>query len=138
MTGHLVLTSVHADNTVSAISRLIELGASQRTLANVVSGIIAQRLLRLCCTACAVTEATKDATKPCPVCRGSGYHGRVAIFECLLMSESLSKKLMSGEPELCLAEQAVADGTMMLQHSAEQLVASGRTNTDELVRVLGN
>ena len=138
MTGHLVLTSVHADNAVSALSRLIELGASQRQLANVVSGVIAQRLLRTKCAACADTETTQADNKACTACNGTGYHGRVAIFECLLMTDALSEKLISGASESCLVEQASADGTVRLQQSAQALVATGKTNHDELVRVLGN
>jgi len=138
MTGHLVLTSVHADNTVSALSRLIELGASHRVLANVVSGVIAQRLIRLRCAACTSIAEIKHETTTCTVCRGSHYHGRVAIFECLRMSESLSAKLLCGESESRLMEHAKSDGTKTLQQSAQQLVASGKTSKEELVRVLGN
>jgi len=138
MTGHLVLTSVHADNSVGALSRLIELGASQRQLANVVRGVVAQRLLRLRCTACADKQTTTAASHACTACRGTRYHGRVAIFECLLMTDTLSTKLISGASESCLAEQAVADGTVLLQQSAQALVTYGKTTHDELVRVLGN
>jgi general secretion pathway protein E/type IV pilus assembly protein PilB len=106
LTGHLVMTTLHTSNTVETIVRLVDLGIEPWIIANALSVILAQRLVRLVCTACAQTvELTSDVVEDdevlmargarvacargCKECRGTGYRGRIAIFEVLEMNDEM-------------------------------------------------
>jgi general secretion pathway protein E len=106
LTGHLVMTTLHTSNTVETIVRLVDLGIEPWIIANALSVILAQRLVRVVCPACAETvELTRDVVEEdevlmpkgarvanvrgCRECRGTGYRGRVAIFEVLEISDEI-------------------------------------------------
>jgi general secretion pathway protein E/type IV pilus assembly protein PilB len=106
LTGHLVMTTLHTSNTVETIVRLVDLGIEPWIIANALTVVLAQRLVRLVCTSCAETVELKDdiveddevlmskgarvaAAKGCKDCRGTGYRGRVAIFEVLEMNDEI-------------------------------------------------
>jgi general secretion pathway protein E/type IV pilus assembly protein PilB len=106
LTGHLVMTTLHTSNTVETIVRLVDLGIEPWIVANALTVVLAQRLVRLVCTSCAETVELKDdiveddevlmgkgarvaVARGCKECRGTGYRGRVAIFEVLEMTDEI-------------------------------------------------
>lgn len=131
MTGHLVLTSTHAEDCVGVIGRLIDLGASRSVLASVLSGVLSQRLLRKRCTHCDQPQSD------CGVCGGVGYSGRLALFECLLLSAELQSLLHDAASPEQLRAQAKNDGFQSLEMQAESLMRNGVTTAEEITRVLG-
>lgn len=132
MTGHRVLTTLHASDTFSAIDRLLELGLSRELLSRNLRCIVSQRLVRKLCTEC---EADKH--KDC-VCRGSGYRGRQAVMEILVITPAIATliRAQAGREELLL--EARIDGYETLFELARQLSIQGVTDTEEICRVLGN
>ena len=131
MTGHLVLTSTHADDCVGAINRLTELGAKRSVLANVLVGMVSQRLIRKLCLHCRGQAAS------CGVCGRAGYSGRIALFECLNVTDAFSDLLQSGASVAQLLNQARADGMTPLSAAAREQVGKGLTTQSEIERALG-
>ncbi len=165
LTGHLVLSSLHTNNAMGAIPRLIELGTKPTLISPAVNVIIGQRLVRCLCdckesytpaqesiksikkvlsiiSPKAKVEIPKNIKKlyrpkGCPKCNGTGYKGRIGIFEVLTISENIEKLIleMAGETDLALA--ALEDGMItMLQDGILKAVA-GITSIDEVKRVTG-
>lgn len=131
MTGHLVLTSTHADDCIGAINRLAELGASRSVLASVLAGVVSQRLIRKACTHC-------DHDKLCGACGGEGYSGRIALFESLDISSAFTGMLNNNAPVTVMREQAYKDGMKSLKDVAWGHERNGLTTRDEIERVLGH
>lgn len=131
MTGHLVLTSTHADDCISAISRLLELGAQRAIVASVLCGVIAQRLIRKVCNHCSASGSS------CVVCGGTGFSGRIPLFECLHASDAFSALLQAGAADEKLLAQARDDGMISLVEEACAQLNLGRTTNSEIGRVLG-
>ena len=132
LTGHQVLTSVHAGDAVAAIGRLRELGAAPGVLAEVLAGVVSQRLLRTRCGAC---EGHGDAL--CRHCGGRGLHGRRAVFETLLPDARLRARLGEGADADALMQAAREAGHVTLRERADALVDTGITTAVEVERVLG-
>ena len=154
LTGHLVFTSVHANNVLDVLGRFRHMGVDPYSFISAVNGILAQRLVRLNCTACAeaVTpepELLRIAQIPatlwrdaqfkigrgCGQCRGSGYRGRHAIGEVLILNDSLREMIVSRAPISDLKEHARRSGTRFLRESAVALAVEGRTTLEEIGRV---
>jgi len=131
MTGHRVLTTVHAGNALGAIERITELGASTACLAEHLSIVISQRLIRLKCNDCCVVVAD------CARCQGSGYFGRQVIMELILCSPQLSMQLAKGASIAALQQELASSGFVSLREQAQQLVDKGLTSEEEIQRVLG-
>ncbi len=131
MTGHRVFSSTHADDCISAIARLLELGVSRATIASVLAGIVSQRLVRKRCTACAQYDDV------CVACSGTGFHGRIALFECLTPTPAFLSMLVDGATFSELQTQAISDGMLSLLEQAQQCLNLGQTNKAELQRVFG-
>lgn len=131
MTGHLILSSTHADNCIGAINRLMELGAQRSVVANVLAGVVSQRLVRKVCSHCVCDQPA------CGVCGGAGYSGRLALFECLPISDKFSALLHKNEATDSLLQQARKDGMTSLADEGQQHVLRGNTSSDEIGRVLG-
>ena len=132
LTGHLVLSSTHAGSAVGAISRLLELGASRTVLASVLAGVVSQRLFRKVCVQC------HGLASNCRVCYGSGFSGRLALFECLTMSDGIASHLQDGAAITKLLEIANEEGMVPLEQQAKHACVAGLTTPDELTRVLGD
>jgi type II secretory ATPase GspE/PulE/Tfp pilus assembly ATPase PilB-like protein len=150
MTGHLVLSTLHATDSVSAVFRLAELGIEPSVTAGVVLGVIAQRLVRLNCRACAEadtppllyldcleiphSEISRCRRSPgCEECRHTGAQGRVGMFELLEISGSVRGSCALGnEGELRKAAQAA--GMITLRQQASRLALSGAVSVDEAYR----
>jgi len=132
MTGHLVLTSTHADDCMGAIARLLELRTGRSTMASVLSGLVAQRLIRKLCTHCF------GKNSDCGLCGGTGYRGRIGIFECLMVTDTFVSLLNSDASFDVLHQQAVQDGMVPLTKVAKACLHRGLTTANELRRVFGD
>jgi len=130
LSGQLVMTTLHASDAPRAIERLVEFGLRPNTLAAGLSAIVSQRLVRRLCQRC--------ASKGCSRCDGSGYRGRVAIFEFLPMTSDVRSAVARSRTALELAEVAAASGYEPMIGEGLRLVARGETSRDELERVLGS
>jgi general secretion pathway protein E len=157
LTGHLVFTTLHTNDAPSAIMRLMELGIPPYLINATVLGVLAQRLVRTLCQACRVREddagttasreALAELVKPwqisgkyrpyrpvgCVDCRMTGYHGRMGLYELLVVTETFKSKV-SREPVLeALRSQAVKDGMRPLRLAGAARVAEGLTTLDEVL-----
>ena len=141
MTGHQVLTTVHAADTFSTIDRLRELGVTAEALSSTVRAIVAQRLLRkrceFCCTEEFVEEFDCTGNVNCVACHGSGYFGRQAIVEVFVFTSSIKKNIMADCSSQELIECAQREGFTSLRDAANSLLRSGLTSNAEINRVLG-
>ncbi|MBI1809164.1 MAG: Flp pilus assembly complex ATPase component TadA [Gemmatimonadetes bacterium] len=152
LTGHLVLSTLHTNDAAGALTRLRELGVEPYLVASTVEAVLAQRLVRVVCRACAEQVAPGDAAlaalgatrgelplvtrgRGCDECRGSGYHGRVGIYELLVMDEPLRKALLAGADATALRALALAGGMRSLRDDGRRLVALGVTTPEEVERV---
>jgi general secretion pathway protein E len=154
LTGHLVFTTVHANNVFDVIGRFTHMGVDPYSFVSAMNGIVAQRLLRVVCGRCA-TSATPDAAliagsglrgvdlsgfdfrigKGCGHCRGTGYKGRKAIAEVLLMTDEVRELIVARAPMRTLKEAASGLGTVFLRQAALELVKKGETTLQEINRV---
>lgn len=153
MTGHLVLSTVHAEDAPGALIRLRDLGLKLDTLTETFRGAAAQRLLRKLCAQCAAsdrepTEAevrftALTGTKPalsavgCGSCAYTGYKGRVPVHQVFTVTDSIKELLLQGASPEAMRKAARADGMRSLGQSARTRIARGQTTVDEAVRVLG-
>jgi general secretion pathway protein E len=153
LTGHLVLSTLHTNDSPSAITRLMELGVPAYLINATVLGVMAQRLVRTLCPHCKQPEpvdpdlwenftqgadiAAESTCKPvgCIECRQTGYLGRVGLYEMLEMTNEL-KPLIKPDSDLeGLRQQSMADGLLTLRHSGAKKVAEGITTMEEVLRV---
>jgi hypothetical protein len=127
LTGHLVLSTLHTNDAASAVTRLIDIGVPGYQIATAVKGVIAQRLVRRACAACAAVG--------CDACANAGYRGRLAIAEILVASPEFERRVAAGAPTESIAEAARAAGCITLWESGMELVRRRETTMDELRRV---
>lgn len=154
LTGHLVFTTVHANNVFDVIGRFSHMGVDPYSFVSALNGIVAQRLVRLLCSHCAVDEHPDDAViaesgiaaddakhyrfrsgKGCGQCRGSGYRGRNAIAEILLLNDEIRELIVAQEPIRRIKEAARNNGTRFLREAALDMVKQGLTSLEEANRV---
>ncbi|WP_414157699.1 GspE/PulE family protein [Pseudomonas sp. BNK-15] len=134
LTGHLVLSTLHTNDSCGAITRLLELGVPDYLIKASLSGVMAQRLVRLLCRDCQGC-ASSASGQPCLLCRGTGFHGRTGVFELLVPSESLRARIGAGADLASLQRQALSEGLLDLKRCGEAKVASGLTCQEEVLRV---
>ena len=130
LSGQLVMTTLHASDAPRAIERLIEFGLHRNTLAAGLSAIVSQRLVRRLCERC--------RSKGCQRCDGSGYRGRVAIFEFLPMSAEVRAAVARSDRAIELVEAGIRAGYEPMMSEGLRLVARGETSRAEVERVLGS
>lgn len=154
LTGHLVFTTVHANNVFDVIGRFMHMGVDMYSLVSALNGVLAQRLLRVNCTHCVAVdhpgldllkasglqeEDVKNwrfrAGKGCGHCRGSGFKGRKAIAEILYLNDEIRELIIARAPIRQLKKAAQANGTQLLRESALDLVRRGETTLSEINRV---
>ena len=151
-TGHLVLSTLHTNDAVATINRLLDLGIESYMLASSLNLIIAQRLVRRICEACvepyepeaeALRTLQIDAAgqsfqhgRGCPACRKTGWLGRLGVFEVLPITPALGKLIETKAPESALRLQARTDGTTLLAEHAAARVCAGVTTAEEVLRVV--
>lgn len=152
LTGHLVLSSVHANDTVATIFRMIDLGVESFLLVSALVGITAQRMVRRVCPYCSrpttVSPDEQEAYEKemhekrseflvgvgCNFCANTGYLGRTGIFEVLLMSETIRRMILHGSASDEIRAQAIKEGTALLWHDGMLKVKAGITTPYEVIR----
>ena len=152
LTGHLVLSSVHANDTVSTIFRMIDLGVEPFLLVSALVGVTAQRMVRRVCPYCSrpttVSPDEQEAYEKemnekrtefmvgigCNFCANTGYLGRTGVFEVMLMSEAIRRLVLSGAGSDEIRTQAKKEGTHLLWHDGMLKVKAGITTPHEIIR----
>lgn len=132
LTGHLVLATLHTTDAATAVARLVDLGVEPFLLAATLEAVVAQRLLRQVCAAC----RHGPATEPCPACDGTGYRGRIGLFELMRVDDPMRALIAAGEPVEALRAQARAAGLVPLRDLARECLAAGRTTAEEIEPLL--
>ena len=154
LTGHLVFTTIHANNVFDVIGRFSQMQVDPYSFVSALNAVLAQRLIRLacphCCTPCeaddeilAASGLTRDAVhgwqfvraQGCGQCRGSGYRGRSAIAELLHLDDDLRQMIVERRPLAQIKALACQRGLRLLRASALDLVREGRTTLEEINRV---
>ena len=154
LTGHLVFTTVHANNVFDVVSRFIHMGVDTYSLVSALSGVLAQRLVRVICAQCCqsylpspelieqsrlsiVGSAAFKFRKGqgCKHCRGTGYRGRKAVGELLVLDDEMREAIVNRAPVRQLKELAQRAGVRLLRASALELVRRGETTLEEVNRV---
>jgi len=151
-TGHLVLSTLHTNDAVSTIGRLVDLGIEPYMMSSSLNLIVGQRLVRHICAACAapyepdievlrslqIDPASQQFLKGagCSQCHKSGYAGRGAVFEVMPITNQFAKLIESKATENALRLQARADGMVSLPESAASKVVAGFTTPEEVLRVI--
>jgi general secretion pathway protein E len=160
LTGHLVLATLHTNDSATAITRLLELGVDPFILSSTLVGVIAQRLVRLVCADCRIeTFLTTDqmsmlgldvdalsvsgvapqimvaAGEGCVKCRGTGLLRRVGVFEVLVVDDKIRKLVIAKSGAKEILAQAKNDGLMTLRESALKKLGKGLTTFEEVLRV---
>jgi general secretion pathway protein E len=152
LTGHLVFTTVHANSAFDVIGRFTHMGVDPYSFVSALNGVVAQRLLRLNCPHCSAAHLPSAAEiadsgigdvkgynfrqgKGCGECRGTGYRGRKAVAELLLLNDDLRELIVAREPLRKLKEAAKKSGTRFLREAALDLVRRGETSLEEANRV---
>ncbi|RTL50116.1 MAG: type II secretion system protein GspE [Rhodocyclaceae bacterium] len=153
LTGHLVLATLHTNDSASAVTRLVDLGVEGFLLAAALRGVLAQRLVRCLCLHCRkpapsgpVEQALLGADCPsqlwtavgCPRCNMTGYAGRTGIYELLSFDEGLARAVHDGAAEASLRALGEAGGCVSLKKDGLRLLETGVTSADELLRVMSD
>jgi type IV pilus assembly protein PilB len=153
LTGHLVLTTLHTNDAVAAVTRLVDMGVEPFLVASSLSLVVAQRLIRRPCRGCAapyvptprtlsllglteadLEEATPTRGRGCAECGGTGYRGRVGVFEVLPVTAQMRSVLLSEPSEAAIGAAARAHGMMTLRGSALAAAHRGETTYEEVLR----
>jgi len=155
LTGHLVLSTLHTNDAPSAITRLIEMGVEPFLVASALDCIVAQRLARMLCSNCKRrtiipakvlidsgynARMELEAYEPvgCRRCGGSGYRGRVGLYEVMKMTPEIQGMALERKPAEAIRDVAVRQGMTRLRDDGLQKVRQGRTSIAEIVRVVGS
>ena len=149
ITGHMVLSTLHTNDAVSGIIRLADMGIEPYLIANALTGLVAQRLVRKVCPHCAKdVEATEEERslfgdiqhvrrgEGCPRCSGTGYQGRIAIHEMVVVDRAIRRMIARGaEMEEIEAYARETQGMKRLRQQAAELVEQGVTTPEEALRI---
>ena len=152
LTGHLVLTSIHSNDAVGALVRLVDLGVEPFLVTSAVLATISQRLVRRSCPKCKEVQtapvadqlAYKQVTgkektefhygKGCGHCSNTGFRGRIGVFELLLVTDTIKSMLSRGAGSVEIKQQAVKDGMLFMRHHGMSLAREGVTTPGEVAR----
>jgi general secretion pathway protein E len=154
LTGHLVFTTVHANNVLDVIARFMHMGVDPYNFVSAVNGIMAQRLVRMLCPYCiepdqpsaslleesaisleAASQMTFMQAKGCGHCRGTGFKGRKAVAELLILNDELREMIVARESIRKLKEAAKRSGMRTIREAAVEAVGAGQTTLQEINRV---
>ena len=155
LTGHLVLSTLHTNDAPSAITRLIEMGIEPFLVASALDCVVAQRLARTLCAHCKArtiipadvlrdngykAEVDLEAYEPdgCRRCGGSGYRGRIGLYEVMSVSPEIQKLALERRPSEEIRDVAVRQGMRRLRDDGLEKVREGRTSIAEIARVIGS
>jgi len=154
LTGHLVLSTLHTNDTATSVTRLLDLNVLPFLLSSVVVGVIAQRLVRRICQNCRLeTFLTHDQALAlrihgaegrrlkvsygagCPKCRGTGYQGRTGVFEVMPVNRRIRELIMESASADVIKREALSEGMMTIRDYAIKKMAMGLTSYEEVLRV---
>lgn len=158
LTGHLVLSTLHTNSAAASVTRLLDMGAEDYLLASTITGILAQRLVRRLCDACAVPDTEFTSTLAglnddlrafarrigdvsprravgCPHCRQTGFKGRTTVAEILLVNDAVREKIVRGVTDRQIEAVARDNGMETLIQDGLRKVARGETTMSEVLRV---
>ncbi|MFN7834627.1 MAG: type II secretion system ATPase GspE [Burkholderiaceae bacterium] len=135
LTGHLVLATLHTNDAVSAVTRLIDLGVEPFLLSSSLLGVLAQRLIRRLCVHCRKQDA-QGLWHPqgCERCNQTGYSGRSGIYELLTIDEPLRELIHGNAPESDLRKYAIAHGMRQMRQDGQRWVDAGTSSLEEVLR----
>ncbi len=139
LTGHLVLATLHTNDSVSAVTRLTDMGVEPFLLASSLLGVLAQRLVRKLCPACK-TPALLDGAQVfhpvgCEACNHTGYSGRSGIHELFTVDDEARRLIHEGRDERELRRAAAASGMRSMREDGQRWVDGGQTSPEEILRV---
>lgn len=153
LTGHLVLSTLHTNDSASTITRLTEMGVERFNISSALVAIVAQRLVRKICTACAkpYTPSVQDLRfarlseeeasrirfmkgTGCQQCDGTGYRGRVGLYEVLPITSEISEMIIAGATATEIKQKAIRDGMQTLRMAGMAQVRAGCTTLDEVMK----
>ncbi len=155
LTGHLVFSTLHTNDAVGAVTRLRDLGVAPYLISSTLIGVVAQRLVRLVCPACRepvhhptgvlsalVSDPPGEGVtgwvgRGCSRCRGTGYFGRIGIYEVFPVSDEVKGLIHEGAPETALRRQAFSEGVTPLTADGFRKLKEGMTTLEEVLRVAG-
>lgn len=157
-TGHMVFSTVHANDSITALYRMMDLGIEPFMFSSAISGILAQRLARKLCSECKEAykpkpeylkqanlpvdriekffRPPKDSDSECPACGGLGYRGRVGVFEFLEITDKMRDMIRDKSTISAIKAEARKNGMLSMQEEGLRLVVKGITSVDELLRVV--
>jgi len=156
LTGHVVLSTLHTNDAAGGVTRLLDMGIEDYLLTSTINGILAQRLVRRLCDHCKephqimpelVQELGLDKwgctgtvyrAKGCSECGDSGFYGRLAVVEVLLMSNEIRKLVMSNADAGRIQQLAIEQGMDSMYHDGMRKVVAGKTTIDEILRACEN
>lgn len=151
LTGHLVLSTLHTNDSVSSVTRLMEMGVEDYLLTSTLNAVIAQRLVRILCNECKTKTEMPDKVKQelnqtsaidymymaegCEACHHTGYNGRLSIIEMLLVTDEIRKLILEHADASTMADAASQQGMKTMYQDGMQKVAQGVTSLEEILRV---
>lgn len=147
LTGHLVFSTLHTNDAPSAITRLVDMGMEAYLLSSSIEGVMSQRLVRVICKECKEEYTPEQKTNPlsdeqiktlykgrgCEKCRGTGYRGRMGIFELLTLNEELKELIVSNAPANKIRQVAIKQGMRTLRQDGWEKVKEGVTTINEVL-----
>lgn len=152
LTGHLVFSTLHTNDAPSAIARMVDMGAEDYLLSSTILGVLAQRLVRIICSNCKEKQQFEDKFleeikfpldnrteiyhgKGCEECGGTGYQGRLGIFELMLMNEDVRRLILANADATKIRKMAIEGGMVSLRIDGLEKVKQGLTTISEILRV---
>ncbi|MCK5801890.1 MAG: Flp pilus assembly complex ATPase component TadA [Lentisphaeria bacterium] len=153
LTGHLVMSTLHTNDAAGAVTRLIDMGVEPFLISSTLIGVLAQRLIRRVCSNCKQDYTPKDEELEainltrdeiegssfatgvgCEICNGTGYKGRIGIFELLRISHAVQALINQRKPTLTIRDKAIEEGMVPMRLHGVQCILEGSTTIDEVVR----
>ncbi len=135
LTGHLVLATLHTNDSAAAVTRLLDMGIEPFLLSSSLLGAVAQRLVRKLCEVCKEFDGQQWRSVGCEKCGKTGYQGRVGIYELLLTTDEIRAQIHNRASEAEIRAVAQRDGMKTMREDGERWLASGVTTREELLRV---
>ena len=155
ITGHLVLSTLHTNDSVSAVHRLMDIGVEPYMISSALKGVISQRLVRKICPHCRTSYQPSDEEKRllgisetedlrlyrgegCPECHHLGYSGRQAVFEILVLTKKMRHMISEGASEEQLSDEAAAGSFTSMKQACRKLVIEGVTTAEEALKAINS
>ena len=137
LTGHLVLATLHTNDSVAAITRLIDMGVEPFLLASSLVGVVGQRLVRKLCGQCREPDPVGGGWRApgCVACGRTGFQGRTGIYELLAVDDAIRAQIHQGASEAEIRSGALTRGLISMRDDGQRWVSAGVTSVDEVIRV---